>query len=170
MWTKWSFERRTYAGLGVLVLVLIIGYYTSIAKAFDAYAEYKSLRKVNQSMSIAEFSSLQKRFNTLDSTYSIIAGIDYDNLLIKEVNHVLNRYNVQIAELQNESIGKNDIDVITFTGKYKDLVKVMYYMERHFYAGSLFSSRFRVEKNNKTKITSLYLDMYMQRIKDEEVN
>lgn len=170
MWNSWSNERKTYTVLVALILVLVIGYFTSIRRTLDGWGEYTRLKQVGQQTSIAEFSELQRRYKVLDSTYSIISGIDYDKLLIKEISELLKNRRVEITELKNQELGGQVIDVVTFSGTYHELIRLIYHFEQHFYVGSLFSTRFRTETDNRTKVTRLYADIYIQRLSDGKVD
>lgn len=164
MWNKLTYERKCYVALAAMMLLFVIGYFSSIARTLESMSENRLLKAGANRTSIAQFSALQSRHQKLDANYQKIANADYDNLLIAEVSQLMTLYKVEITALENEHVGKSEIDVLTLSGPYKELVKAMHYLETQFFVGSLFSSAFRIEKDNKTKVSSLYLDIYIQRL------
>lgn len=164
MLDKLSYKIRVQVVLGLFILVLVLAYHLSFKKTIEAYSSYDKYKNIEtESQTDLNYGAVKRRFDILDSTYSSVQNSDYDRILINKITSLIGEYTVNLVSLKHVKVSNVLIDEITMKGTLNQLVKLVYVLEKEFYAGSILSTNFEIVKNKENKSAELNVILYLQR-------
>ncbi|MEO9806170.1 MAG: hypothetical protein ABJF04_23115 [Reichenbachiella sp.] len=168
MLNKLSYQHKTYLLLVGFISIAILGYNTSLKKTFEAYEAVQSYKEGRVHRADVNLHKLKSRHTTLDSTYKTIQKLEYDRLMILEIGRMIRKYSVDLNKLESERFSGSELNILTISGNFNNLCRVLNDLEMNFYAGRIMSSEFLVILDKKTKIKTLHLKIFLQKLGTHE--
>lgn len=160
-----------------IFLAVIIVFQIAIKPTLDARRLYKEKKQLLESLSSApqEIKALNDKLNLINHSLKSENKTIYDTRddLLEEIsnfcsiNH-LHVYSYPELHLYNNRSFVVESNRIVLKGTFKNLLKLIYYMETNVGFSRIASISYYTELNRKTKREELFLEMIFQNINDHD--
>jgi len=171
MFKSISYKQKSYLLIIAFVLMLYLSYALSISKTLEVLADIDLMEKqVENTNNLPQrISVIKKELNKIEH----LLGINNDSSttdILDKVSKYCNSQKILLKELpQPETYIENDINiktyVFTFEGSFHKLLLLLEMLEKKYTAGRVVSANFYINKDIRTKQESLYLKLFIQKIK-----
>jgi hypothetical protein len=168
---KFTERHIRYAILAGFFVMLLVSYKVAIKSTITTYSDYKELKEKSR---VAEdlpirIAELQEKLNDLNQTYfDAVKIIDNTHeLFLDKLGQFASANRTTITEYPKEHIYETSSVLIEthsaiLTGRFINLLKVLYQLEVKERIGRIVSVEFFTETNRRTKVSSLYMRLYIQ--------
>ncbi len=173
----WSYKKKFYYLLSVFIFSLVIIYTVAISSTIQQKNDYKN--------KVVELKKTVNAPNQIDSLYrelqkiNLVVGNDFNEqkekqeILIDKISKYCQKHNTIIKNIpEMHEFRHKDYIVettsVTVQGNYKQLLYLLFKVEKEFNIGKLASVVFKSEKEPRTGREYLIMTMYVQNLKMAE--
>lgn len=166
-----SEKQKFYLLAGSLVVLLIICYQLALKSTFSEIRMNKELKKMTiEAEDIPQQTALlKKQVADLNNKYfnEDIGNDDNHEIILEKVGRMALNTGTSVAEYPVRHIYQAmntqvETHAIVLTGKFPNLLKVLYELEVHENVGRLVSVEYFTETDRKTRRRNLYSRIYIQ--------
>ncbi|MEM9328197.1 MAG: hypothetical protein AAGA85_21195 [Bacteroidota bacterium] len=166
MFDSWSFKRKNVAFLAAVGVILVLGYFLSVARTLSLRKQNTTLiqRQSNADQRMARLSVLRQQKEYIDSvrqTFDLAGG---DQLLLRQLTQLTGRSSASLAEyaeVQKRST-RERFSLYKFEGVFSDLVRLLYDVEQRRLGGGIASVKFQQVTNRRTRREQLFMELYFE--------
>jgi len=163
-------HKRKFIAVIVVILLLFFAVYKKTYKPLFQIQNQIAQSALNANSSQNPQEEIIALRNELSALNKIIGGTKNYTLIQQQILEFITNnaskstsvYTITDTHIQR----KNDITVYTnkvqLRGKYENLLKLMYTIEKEFTASKIVSANFFSKKNYRTNRTELFLELYFQ--------
>ncbi|MBV6644129.1 MAG: hypothetical protein KI790_01690 [Cyclobacteriaceae bacterium] len=171
-WLKLTFRQRNYALLIGFALLMLLSYFVAFGKTIALHHENSQLEKSGGSgFSPATYAKLAEEKSRLDSIYQQVAGINYEGRLLESVARLSGKHKTKVISVEElTGYRATRVDRLVVSGSYFSLIRLLRDFQDQFHSGLVRSLDFHVVKDRKSKTKRLLLDLYIEKLKVDEVN
>ncbi|MCR9250195.1 MAG: hypothetical protein NXI20_07200 [bacterium] len=174
MWKTLPYRTKNIVLAVGFIVVVVLVYFVSFSRTISLYQENERLIRAesNKGNLPLKIASLNKKIQKTDSLIEI-SQVNYQTRLMNTLGDRTKARKVKLTSIQDESFKQFDglpyeTFKITFQGKFVNLVKLLNDIEGNFGLGIVQSVNFRKVTDKRTKQVSLYLDVYLTRVKSKD--
>ncbi len=175
MWKKLTYKGRVILLLIGIVISLPVIYNLSLRKTFELKAKCREAEEKLEVIQTApeEIVRIRKELNRIDNLVGKKEGKDGQEVLIEQVSDFCQKRKITfreypgIHEYQKENYNLMT-NVIKVKGAFKDLVELLYDLEKNYKLGKVTSVKYQLQRNYKTKKKELIGIYYIQNIRIDE--
>lgn len=174
MWKTLPYRTKNIVLAVGFIVVVVLVYFVSFSRTISLYQENERLVRAesNKGNLPLKIASLNKKIQKTDSLIEI-SQVNYQTRLMNTLGDRTKARRVKLTSIQDESFKQFDglpyeTFKITFQGKFVNLVKLLNDIEGNFGLGIVQSVNFRKVTDKRTKQVSLYLDVYLTRVKSKD--
>ena len=170
-----TYRQRNYLLLGGTVLFLILAYVLSIGRTVGLYHDNARLTGELQRAEQAprQIALLERENKRLEQSFGADSLADVRQYLLVHIGQACNDNNALLKRFEEpETYQKEGINVQThkveLQGKYHDLVKAVYQLERLITFGKIVSLHFEMRLDRNTRTEDLVAVLFIQNILQDE--
>ncbi|MBA7543583.1 hypothetical protein ES705_35914 [subsurface metagenome] len=179
MFKNISEKQKFYLLIGTLVVVLFICFQVALKSTFAEIRKNKDLKTMAlEAVNIPQQTALlKKQVVDLNNKYfnENIRADDNHEIILEKVSNLASGTNTSVTEYPARHIYQTmnlhvETHSIVLTGRFPDLLKVLYQLEVHERVGRLVSLEYFTETDRKTRRRNLYSRIYIQNYRNLKNN
>ena len=175
---KQSYKKKAnYLIFGFLIALFLV-YTLAIKKTINEYSACKTLSVQLKGLEFAptQIAEYEQKINYIESSIgasSTSAGL-YQEQLLSVVSKFCKTSNLTLSELPEPFLfqQKNlfiETYPVTIKGTFIPMLKLMHHIECNKKYGRIISSRFYKKKDNETEKVNVFMTLYIQHVKKEQL-
>lgn len=162
---------KLYGFIGGLCLLILLAIGFAFKPTFNLYSKIDELKekiKLNGNLD-EEIATLQGRLKPLNERGNMVDWVDYNQYALAEITGFATENKVKIIQFQPtlskefESF-RGNLFQVELEGSYIRLLKTLKQIEHQAELGEVISTKFYLHKARKTKIESVHVIVYLQRL------
>jgi len=178
MLQKYSYKQKAnYLVFGFLIVLFLV-YVLAIKKTINEYSACKALDIQLKGLEYApaKIVEYEQKINYIESSIgagSISAGL-YQEQLLTLISGFCKSHNMTLSEMPEPFLfqQKNlliETYPITIKGTFIPMLKLLHHIECNKRFGRIISTKFFKKKDNETEKVNVYMTMYIQHVKKEQL-
>lgn len=166
MFEDWSHKKKNIVFLSGIGLVLVLGYFLAISKTIGLYQENTRFEQSNSNavQLQRQLMTLSAEKRTIDSLLNTLDLEGGEQLLLRQLTKVSNPYKTPLTEYSEvqKRETRERFSLFEFEGGYRELVKLLFEVERRKFGGGVASVKFNVVTDRRSKESKLFMDLYFK--------
>lgn len=172
-----TYKQQLLAYTGLFFLAIILVYQIALKPTFMLKKECQEKEAILETVSAApiQIKTISKKLNQIDNQFKLLSfdeNTSRERILEEIANYCSkNRlivYNYPELHQHNNNTFTVESNRIIVRGGFKNLLKLVNYLESKADFGRIVSLSFNSEANRKTKRKELYLELIFQNIRNNE--
>lgn len=165
-------HKRKFILVVVVILLLFLAVYKKTYRPLFQIQNQLAQSEINANNGVNPQQTIFNLQNELFVLNKVIGGTENHTLIQKQILEFITQHSSKSTSVYKISDTHKYSDVAkkitTYTnkvqlkGKYEDLLKLMYTIEKEFTASKIVSANFFSKKNYRTNRTELFLELYFQ--------
>lgn len=179
MINRLTYKQRFFAFIGIVVLAIWFVYAVAIKPTISLKHEVKEKQGMVDALSSApqRIKTATNRLEIINSQFTSfsMSGSSSRDLILQEISSYCAKNKISIYNYPESHIAENNLftvetNRIVIKGSFKRLVKLIHYLEAKANFGRIIAINMYIEENRKTKRKMLFLELFIQNIRDDENN
>jgi hypothetical protein len=165
-------KKRFFILLAGFFIALFLAYKLSFKKALEAYREHHSLTELDKRAWQVEtdLETWRAKSRALDNRLGTSTALGFEENLLNMVGLFCEEHKLDVDLFDQPAIGlqngyRVETIMLKISGGFKELLSLLFHLERNFRSGRIASVSFEKEMNYKRGVEELYLKLYVQNIK-----